>query len=99
MTHVNETNNKELESLNYLDITSTILDKNNQKYKIIKQQYYIDDKENKYEVDNKYVVLRPSKREIEVAKFLGRIYGGKIELIPVVLYPLRHQNTRLYSKW
>ncbi len=56
-------------------------------YEVIEQQYYIDEEGNKYNVDGKYVILSPSKREAEVAKMLGSLYGGKIRIIPRVNEP------------
>jgi len=74
-------------NLNYKDITnefSTI--KNN--YRVKEQKYYIDEEGNKYEVDGKSVVLKPTKREKEIAEFLGKIYGKEIKIIPRVNKPL-----------
>lgn len=78
--------------MTYSDITRETLVKGKQKYRIIKQQYFIDENRNKYDVDGKYVVLSPTKREVEVANMLGEIYGGIIKIIPVVKYPLRNKN-------
>lgn len=71
--------------MEYIDVTEIYSDK--KYYRIKKQKYYIDEFGNKYNVDGKHVILKPTKREIEVAKILGRIYGGKVRLIPVVLKP------------
>ena len=79
----------------YIDITERIIHKGKQKYKLIEQKYYIDDKRNKYKVDGKYVVLKPTEREIEVANMLGEILGGEVRLIPVVLNP-KHIETSDY---
>ena len=71
--------------MKYIDITykfSTI-----KKYQIKKQKYYIDDDGNKYNVDGKYVVLEPTMREIEVAHMLGKIIGGKVNIIPRINEP------------
>jgi len=51
------------------------------------QQYFIDNEGVKHEVDGKYVILNPSRREIEVAKMLGEVFGGKISIIPKVNEP------------
>lgn len=64
-----------------------ILYNNNKRYKIIMQEFYIDDNGNKYNVDGKHVILDPSQREIEVANMLGKLYGGKIRIIPRVNEP------------
>lgn len=46
-----------------------------------------DDNGNRYDVDGKHVIIKASIREREVASILGYIYGGKINLAPVVLNP------------
>lgn len=58
------------------------------RYRIIMQSYYMDEEENKYYVDGKHVILEPTKREIEVAKMLGELYGGEIIILPRVNFPL-----------
>ncbi len=70
---------------NYKDITKDFL--NTKKYKVKEQQYYRDEQGNKYKVDNKNVKIKATEKEREVAKLLGKIYGGNIELVPVVLNP------------
>ena len=71
----------------YIDITEETLSKGKQKYKLTEQQYYIDEDGNRYNVDNKYVILKPTEREKEVANMLGELYGGKIKIIPRVNEP------------
>ena len=73
--------------MNYLDITEEILSQDKKKYKIVKQKFYIDKTGKKYIIDGKYIILKLTKREIEVANILGCIYGGKIRLIPKVNKP------------
>ena len=54
--------------MRYKDITDKY--NNPKKYKIKKQEYYIDDDGNQYNVDNKYVILNPkdaSGNEMTVA--------------------------------
>lgn len=58
-----------------------------QKYSVKEQQYYIDDNGNKYKIDNRNVKIKANQKEREVAKLLGRIYGGQVNLVPVVLNP------------
>lgn len=76
-----------MQKRNYKDITNKILKCPNKNYKIIEQQFFIDNNGNTYNVDGKYVVLSPSKREKEVAILLGKIYGGNILIIPRVNEP------------
>lgn len=71
----------------YIDITEETLSKGKQKYKLTEQQYYIDEDGNRYNVDNKYVILKPTEREKEIANMLGELYGGKIKIIPRVNDP------------
>lgn len=71
----------------YVDITEETLSKSKQKYKLTEQQYYIDEDGTRYNVDNKYVILKPTEREKEVANMLGELYGGKIKIIPRVNEP------------
>lgn len=79
--------NKEVKELKYLDITDKLKNQKNY-YKIVEQQFFVDNNGNKYRVDGKRVVLRPNMREKEVAEILGEIYGGKVRMIPRVSYPL-----------
>lgn len=75
----------EKQKSNYVDITddfSTI-----KKYKVKEQRYYQDKNGNRYEVDNKHVILNPTTREKEVAKMLGKIYGKQVNIIPRVNEP------------
>ena len=74
--------------MSYLDITEQVLKTKMKQYKIIKQNYYIDELGNKYNVDNRYVIFELSEREIEVANMLGQVYGGLIKLIPRINKPL-----------
>ena len=71
----------------YVDITEETLSKGKQKYKLTEQQYYIDEDGTRHNVDNKYVILKPTEREKEVANMLGELYGGKIKIIPRVNEP------------
>lgn len=70
---------------NYKDITSDFVKA--KKYKVKEQQYYKDEKGNKYKVDGKNIVLEPTKREKEVANILGKMYGEQVRIIPRVNEP------------
>lgn len=73
------------QKLNYIDVTdnfSTI-----KKYNVKEQQYYQDENGNRYDIDNKHVILNPSIREKEVAEILGKIYGKQVNIIPRVNEP------------
>lgn len=71
--------------MQYQDITDEFVMK--KEYKIKIQHYFVHDNGVKYNVDGKHVILKPTKREIEVAETLGEVFGGQINLVPVVLYP------------
>lgn len=73
------------EKINYKDITSNFVKA--KKYKVKEQQYYKDEKGNKYKVDGKNVILEPTEREREVAEILGKIYGGQVNIIPRINEP------------
>lgn len=70
---------------NYKDITNEY--RIGKKFRIKKQKNFIDDNGNIYIVDGKYVILRPTQREIEVAKLLGETIGGKVNIIPRINQP------------
>ena len=59
----------------------------NKTVNILRQNYFTDDTGKQYDVDGKNVVLKPSEKEIEVARILARIYEADVNLIPVVLNP------------
>lgn len=80
------TNNLESkQKINYEDITSNFTKV--QKYKVKEQQYYKDEQGNKYKIDNKNVKIKANEKEREVAELLGKMYGGNVQLVPVVLNP------------
>lgn len=72
---------------NYIDITEEIFKARIQEYEIEWQEFFIDNNGNKYDVDGKHVILKANQEEKEMAKILGRTFGGEISLLPVVLYP------------
>lgn len=57
------------------------------KYKVKQQQYYKDTQGTKYFVDGKNVLMKPSDREKEVAKILGKAFGGQVNIIPRINNP------------
>ena len=57
-------------------------------YTIKKQKYYINEAGIRYNVDGKYVILKPTTREIEVAKLLGESIGGIVNIIPRINKPM-----------
>ena len=75
------------EEKQYIDITEEMIKKDKQNFKLIEQQYYIDESGNRYNVDGKYVLLEPTEREKEVANMLGELYGGNIKIIPRINEP------------
>lgn len=71
----------------YIDITEEIIKKDKQDFKLMEQQYYINENGNRYNVDGKYILLKPTEREKEVANMLGELYGGNIKIIPRINEP------------
>lgn len=71
----------------YIDMTHSILKNNPKQYDISEQQYFIDNNGNKYNVDGKSIKIKASEKERQVANVLGKIYGGNVKLVPVVLNP------------
>lgn len=73
------------EQVKHRDITEQF--NSAKRYKIEQQQYYKDTQGNKYTVDGKYVLMKPSNREKEVAEIIGKIYGGIVKIIPRINKP------------
>lgn len=73
------------EQAKYKDITEQF--NSVKKYKVKQQQYYKDTQGNKYFVDGKNVLMEPSDREREVAKILGKAFGGQVNIIPRINNP------------
>lgn len=76
---------KEVKNMQYVDITNQY--KEQRQYQIKKQKYFISDDGIEYKVDGKYVILKPTQREIEVARLLGERIGGKVNVIPRISKP------------
>ena len=70
---------------NFSDITEQFTIEKD--YNIIQEQHYKDNDNNEYKVDGKYIIMKPTTREKEVAGILGRIYGGKVRIIPRINKP------------
>ncbi len=73
---------KEGTNLKYEDVTDQYINK--KRYQLKKQKYFIAEDGTKYIVNGKQVKLEPSIEEIETAELLGKMYGGKVKLIPKV---------------
>lgn len=74
-------------TLDYKDITKGILQNGNKNYKVKEQQYFIDENNNRYNVDGKNVIIKANKKEREVAELISEIYRKQVNLVPVVLNP------------
>lgn len=79
---------KEVENVNYIDITKNFA-KNNKSnsHKILDKNYFKDSKGFKYKVDGKNVVLDYSKKEKDIAIWLEKTVGGKIYILPRINKP------------
>lgn len=71
--------------MKYIDVTNEYVIQ--KKYQIKKQKYFISDEGIRYNVDGKHVILKPTQRELEVAKILGKIFGVQVNIIPRVNEP------------
>lgn len=76
--------------MQYKDVTDEYIKNaapNNHKIKF-NDKTFIDNKTNKeYIVDGKHVKFEPSEKEKEVAKWLEKTLGGKVEVNPKILEP------------
>ena len=70
----------------YEDITEKCFNNKYKKYYVIDAEYFCVGKK-KYFVDGKRVVLDYSDKEKEIAKWLGKTFGGKIYMLPRVNKP------------
>ncbi len=70
----------------YEDITKKCLNNKYKKYYVIDAKYFCVGKK-KYFVDGKRVVLDYSDKEKEIAKWLGKTFGGKIYMLPRINEP------------
>lgn len=76
-----------LKEKNYIDITKEWLNKPKSKKYKVKEQLYFDYNHKRYHVDNKNVILDYNKKELEIAKWLVKIFGGKIYMLPRINKP------------
>lgn len=71
--------------MKYKEITDDFV--THKKYQLNKQKYFISDNGTKYNVNGRHVILNPSEREIRVARLLGEMLGGKVNIIPKINEP------------
>lgn len=72
----------------YIDFTEkTVNCKKDYDYIIFDANYFIDNNGIKHFVDGKKVVLDYSEKELEIAKWLGKTFGGKIYMLPKINIP------------
>ena len=76
-----------LKEKNYIDITKEWLNKPKSKKYKVKEQLYFDYNHKRYHVDNKNVILDYNQKELEIAKWLVKIFGGKIYMLPRINKP------------
>lgn len=76
-----------LEIKNYIDVTEEWLNKPKSKKYKVKEQLYFDYNYKRYHVDNKNVILDYNKKELEIAKWLVKTFGGKIYMLPRINKP------------
>lgn len=71
--------------MQYQDITDQYTTK--KKFQLKKQKYFVGTDGTRYNVDGKHVILKPTEREIMVAKILGEAIGGRVNIIPRINKP------------
>lgn len=71
--------------MKYNDVTSEYIAK--KRYQLRKQKYFIDDNGIKYNVDGKHIIFNPAEKEIKIARILGEILGGQVNIIPRINEP------------
>ena len=80
----------EVDKIQFLDVTKEWTEKATPNSNEIKlnNKVFIDNKTNKkYIVDNKHVIFKPSKNEMNVAEWLKNNFGGEIEINPRISEP------------
>lgn len=80
----------EVDKIQFLDATKEWTEKATPNSNEIKlnDKVFIDNKTNKkYIVDNKHVIFKPSKNEMDVAEWLKKNFGGEIEINPRISEP------------
>lgn len=82
---INKNTVQKEDEMKYTDITNKYTTEKT--YQIKKQKYFIVDNGTQYNVDGRHVILKPTKKELEVAKLLGKTLGGKINIIPRINEP------------
>lgn len=80
----------EVDKIQFLDVTKEWKENSTPNSNEIKlnDKVFIDNKTNKkYGVDNKHVIFKPSKNEMNVAEWLKNNFGGEIEINPRISEP------------
>lgn len=71
----------------YVDITLELTKEATPNSHKVKEQLYFDCFNYRYYVDNHFVVLDYSKKELEIAYWLEKKFGGEIYMLPRINYP------------
>ena len=82
---INRGIHEEEDKMKYKDITERYNTKKH--YQIKEQKHFINENGTKYNIDGRYVLLKTTQEEKEIANILGQTLGGKVKLVPVVLEP------------
>lgn len=80
----------EVDKIQFLDVTKEWKENSTPNSNEIKlnDKVFVDNKTNKkYSVDNKHVIFKPSKNEMNVAEWLKNNFGGEIEINPRISEP------------
>lgn len=74
------------DKINFMDITNEWTRSTGTKGSVVERQKYTVNG-TIYNVDGKYVILRPMEREREVAAILSEKYGKHVEFVPQITVP------------
>lgn len=82
--NIQQINNKSNE-VNFIEKNVYLVNK--QTKKVIEQNFFIDDNNNKYIIDGKNVKIKANEAERKIAKVVGNYLDKDVKLVPVVLNP------------
>lgn len=78
---------KEVEKVNFVDITNEVYDNARPYRGKVKKQKFVEENGITYKVDGHKVVYKHDAREIEVANLLNKTFGGNVNILPNVNFP------------
>ena len=73
--------------MRYIDITYEMYENARPNKGKVERQNFFEDNGKLYKVDGHNVVYKHDKGEIEVAKLLNKVFGGKVKILPNINFP------------